>query len=137
MTFAPDSMSLLLHVMSNSLLLASRLLDPNNIDSVFPRCNDKRFSTNYSLTDSNSLHKTSSISNTSLAYTRSLQLIAVSIFLIYIRNKRGPSIDPCGTPHVTDLNSKKHRQFLQFALYPLNMNVNNVQQPGLHPLLLI
>ena len=95
--------------MCNSLLLASRLLDPNNTDSVFPRYNDKRFSTNHLLTDSNSRLRTSSISDTSLleasraessAYQRSLQLTAAFISLTYIRNRRGPSIS-----HVTDLNS--------------------------------
>ena len=114
-------MSLPLHVMCNSLLLASRLLDPNNIDSVLPRCNDKRFSTNYSLTDSNSLLRTSSISDTSLleassaessAYKRSLILTAAFISLTYIRKRRGPSIDSCGTSRVTDLNSEKNTRNL-------------------------
>ena len=109
-------LTLPLHVMCNSLLLASCFLDPNNIDSVLQRCNDKRFSTNQSLTDSNYLLRTSSISDTSLpeassaessAYKRSLHLTAAFISLTYIRNKRGPSSDPCGTPHLTDLNSEK------------------------------
>ena len=124
--------------MCNSLLLASRLLDQNNIDSVFSRSNDKRFSTNHSLTDSNSLLRTFSISDTSLleasraessSYKRSLQLTAAFISLTYIRNRNGPSIDPCGTPHVTYLNSEKtlppkyeSNQFTAAWLTPIVLN---------------
>ena len=118
--------------MCNSLLFARCLLDPNNIDSVLPRCNDKRFSTNHSLTDSNSLLRTSSISDTSLleassaessAYKRSLHFTAAFISLPYIRNRRGPSIDPCGTPHVTDLNSEKTPGISTACTLPPNKHV--------------
>ena len=109
----------LYHYMWCSVLytkLASRLFEPKRIDSVLPRCNDKRFSDNHSLTDSNSRFKISSISDTSLldarsaessAYKSSLHLTAAFISLTYIKNKRGPRIEPCGTPHVTVLNSEK------------------------------
>ena len=135
-------MSLPLHVMCNSLLLASRLLDLNNIDSVLPRCNDKRFSTNHSLTDSNSLLRISSISDTSLleassaessAYKRSLHLTAAFISLTYIRNKRGPSIDPCGTPHVTDLNSEKTPEISTACTLPPKYEINQFTAAWLTP----
>ena len=37
----------------------------------------------------------------SSAYKRSLQRTAVEISFIYIRNNKGPRIEPCGTPHAT------------------------------------
>ena len=83
--------------MCNSLLLANRLLDPNNIDSVFQGAITSGFQLTILLTDSNSQLRTSSISDTSLleassaessAYKRSLQLTAAFISLTYIRNRR-------------------------------------------------
>ena len=37
-----------------------------------------------------------------------------------MKNRRGPSIDPCGTPHVTDLNSEKNQEFLHICTLPPN-----------------
>ena len=96
-TSGPDPISIPLHVMFSYLHLASRLFEPKRIDLVLPRCNDKRFSANHSLTDSNSCFKISSISDTSLldarsaessAYKSSLHLTAASTSLTYIKNKK-------------------------------------------------
>ena len=139
MTFAPDSMSLPLHVMCNSLLLASRLLDPNDIDSVLPRCNDKRFSTNHSLTDSNSLLRTSSISDTAVLSHQHIKEVYISQLLSYrwhISEIRGPSIVPCGTPHVTDLNLKKTPEISTACKLPLKYEINQFAAARLTPIAL-
>ena len=35
----------------------------------------------------------------SLAYKNRLHLTAIGLSLTYIKNNKGPRIDPCGTPH--------------------------------------
>ena len=83
-------------------------LDQNSIDSVLPKCRESLLSTSHSLTISSSFCKTVSLFDKHLsatkiaessAYNKSLLLTAPDISLTYIKNKRDPSIDPCGTPH--------------------------------------
>ena len=83
-------------------------LDPNSIDSVLPKCRESLLSTIHSLTISNSFCKTVSMLDKHLsatkvaessAYSNSLLQTAPDISLTYIKNKRGTSIDPWGTPH--------------------------------------
>ena len=133
MTSDPDPISIPSHVMFSSLHLASRLFEPKRIDSVLPRCNDKRFSANHSLTDSDTRFKISSISDTSLldarsaessAYKSSLHLTAAFISLTYIKNKRGP-IEPCGTPHMTVLNSEKTPEIYTVCSLPPKYESNH------------
>ena len=58
------------------------------------RCNDKRFSTNHSLTDSNSLLRTSSISDTSLLEASSAESSAYSSRLAYVTKWRSTVATP-------------------------------------------
>ena len=81
---------------------------PNSIDSGLPKCRESLLSTSHWLTISSSFCKTVSMLDKHLsatkiaessAYNNSLLQTASDISLTYIKNKRGPSIDPWRTPH--------------------------------------
>ena len=108
-TFVFASMMLVPHDTVTEFTWCRRCLDPNRIDSVLPRCKDNLLSISYSLMDSSSTLSTLSISVVSFpdtssaessAYNMSLQFVAAVISFTYIKNSRGPSMEPCGTPHV-------------------------------------
>ena len=53
--------------------------------------------------------------------------------MTYIRKKRGPSIDPCGTPHVTDLNSEKTPEISTACTLPPKYEINQFTAAWLTP----
>ena len=48
-----------------------------------------------------------------LAYKNRLHLTAIGISLTYIKNNKGPRIDPCGTPH--DMLETSKKEFFKFT----------------------
>ena len=50
----------------------------------------------------------------SSAYKNRLHLTAISISLTYIKNNKGPRIDPCSTPH--DMFETSEKEFSKFTV---------------------
>ena len=57
------------------------------------------------------LWKTKHVSS---AYKNKSHLTAISISLTYIKNNKGPRIDPCGTPH--DMLETSEKEFSKFTI---------------------
>ena len=88
------------------------VLVPNTMGCVLPRWSDNLLSINQSFTDFSSELKVAWISTISFpeasktessAYNNSLHLTAANMSVMYKRNNRGPSIEPCGMPQVISL----------------------------------